>query len=105
MFAVILSGGKQYRVSEGDTIKIEKLETSEGATVEFDKVLLIADEDGANFQIGTPYLEDKKVSAEVLQQGRGDKVKIVKFRRRKHHMKQAGHRQDFTKVKITKISS
>ncbi len=103
MYAVIQTGGKQYRVEQGTTLKIEKLELGAGDSVEFDKVLMVQSEDGT--KIGQPYLESGKVTAEVVSQGRHDKVKIIKFKRRKHHMKQMGHRQYFTEVQITGISA
>ena len=103
MYAVIETGGKQYKVSEGQRIKIEKLPVEAGASVDFDKVLLVAD--GENIQIGSPYLKSGKVSATVLEQGRHKKVHIIKFKRRKHHMKQMGHRQDYVEVKITGINA
>ncbi|MGF1755795.1 50S ribosomal protein L21 [Vibrio makurazakiensis] len=103
MYAVFQSGGKQHRVSEGQTLRLEKLDVETGATVEFDKVLLIAN--GEEIAVGAPLVEGGKVTAEVVQHGRGDKVKIVKFRRRKHSRKQAGHRQWFTEVKITGINA
>jgi large subunit ribosomal protein L21 len=103
MYAVIQSGGKQHRVSEGQVVKLEKIETETGATIDFDKVLMVAD--GENVNVGAPYVKGAKVSAEVVAHGRGKKVKIIKFKRRKHHMKQMGHRQWFTEVKITGISA
>ncbi|WP_027707083.1 50S ribosomal protein L21 [Zooshikella ganghwensis] len=103
MYAVIVSGGKQYKVAEGDTLKLEKLEVATGEAVEFDKVLLVAN--GEEIKIGAPQVEGAKVSAEVVAHGRGKKVQIVKFRRRKHHRKQMGHRQWYTQVKITGISA
>ncbi|MGL6261402.1 50S ribosomal protein L21 [Vibrio sp. WXL103] len=103
MYAVFQSGGKQHRVSEGQTLRLEKLDVETGATVEFDKVLLVAN--GEDITVGAPLVEGGKVVAEVVQHGRGDKVKIVKFRRRKHSRKQAGHRQWFTEVKITGINA
>ena len=102
MYAVFQSGGKQHRVTEGQTVRLEKLELEVGASVEFDNVLMIAD--GENVNVGAPYISGGKVTAEVVAQGRGDKVKIVKFRRRKHSRKQQGHRQWFTEVKITGIN-
>jgi len=102
MYAVIESGGKQHRVSEGEVLKLEKIEASTGDTVNFDKVLMVGE--GADVKIGTPYVEGN-VTAEVISHGRGDKVTIIKFQRRKHHKKQMGHRQWFTEVKITGISS
>ncbi|MGI0117267.1 50S ribosomal protein L21 [Zooshikella sp. RANM57] len=103
MYAVIISGGKQYKVAEGDTLKLEKLEVATGDAVEFDKVLLVAN--GEEIKIGAPQVEGAKVSAEVVAHGRGKKVQIVKFRRRKHHRKQMGHRQWYTQVKITGINA
>ncbi|WP_286271331.1 50S ribosomal protein L21 [Thalassotalea hakodatensis] len=102
MYAVFQSGGKQHRVSEGQTVRLEKLELEVGASVDFDNVLMIAD--GENVNVGAPYISGGKVTAEVVSQGRGDKVKIVKFKRRKHSRKQQGHRQWFTEVKITGIN-
>jgi len=103
MFAVIVSGGKQYRVQEGQTLKLEKLAVEAGSSVDFDRVLLVSNGDDVN--VGAPVVEGAKVSAEVVSHGRGDKVKIIKFRRRKHHMKRQGHRQWYTEVKITGISA
>ncbi|MBY7668576.1 50S ribosomal protein L21 [Vibrio anguillarum] len=103
MYAVFQSGGKQHRVSEGQTLRLEKLDVETGATVEFDKVLLVAN--GERITVGAPLVEGGKITAEVVQHGRGDKVKIVKFRRRKHSRKQQGHRQWFTEVKITGINA
>jgi len=103
MYAVIVSGGKQHRVSEGETLKVEKLVAEAGSTVEFDQVLLVAN--GEEVKIGAPVVDGAKVSAEVVAHGRGKKVRIIKFRRRKHHMKQMGHRQWFTEIKITGISA
>lgn len=102
MYAVIESGGKQHRVQEGETLKLEKIELAPGETISFDKVLMVGE--GESVKIGAPYVDGGKVTAEVISQGRHAKVKIVKFRRRKHSMKQAGHRQWFTEVKITGIS-
>ncbi|HEY5717900.1 MAG TPA: 50S ribosomal protein L21 [Motiliproteus sp.] len=103
MYAVIVSGGKQHRVSEGETLKIEKLAVEAGSSVEFDKVLLVAN--GEEIKIGAPVVDGAKVVAEVVSHGRGKKVRIMKFKRRKHHMKQMGHRQWFTEIKITGISA
>jgi large subunit ribosomal protein L21 len=101
MFAVIVSGGKQYRVQEGQTLKLEKLSAEAGSNVEFDRVLLVGN--GDDVKVGAPVVEGAKVAAEVVSHGRGEKVNIIKFRRRKHHMKRQGHRQWFTEVKITGI--
>lgn len=103
MYAVIVSGGKQYRVSEGDKLKLEKIEAETGASIDFDKVLLVVD--GEKVNVGAPEVKGAKVTAEVVSHGRHKKVKILKFKRRKHHMKQMGHRQWFTEVKITGISA
>ncbi|WP_177419252.1 50S ribosomal protein L21 [endosymbiont of Lamellibrachia barhami] len=103
MYAVIQTGGKQYRVSEGDTVKVEKLDVEEGASVELDKVLMVAD--GEDIKVGTPYVDGGKVTATVKSHGRGKKVKIIKFRRRKHHMKRQGHRQWYTELQVTGISA
>ena len=103
MYAVIQTGGKQYRVEEGTYLKIEKLELGVGDSVEFDKVLLIQSDDAV--KVGLPFIEGGKVTATVLSQGRHDKVRIIKFRRRKHHMKKMGHRQYYTEVQITGISA
>jgi large subunit ribosomal protein L21 len=103
MYAVIVSGGKQYRVAEGHTLKVEKLVAEEGTSFELDKVLMVVN--GDDIKIGTPVVEGAKVSAEVVAHGRGKKVRIIKFKRRKHHMKQMGHRQWFTEIKITGISA
>ena len=102
MYAIFESGGKQHRVVVGETLKLEKIEFATGATVEFNKVSLVAN--GADIKIGAPVVEGATVSAEVVSHGRADKVKIIKFRRRKHHMKRQGHRQWFTEVKITAIN-
>ena len=103
MYAVIVSGGKQHRVIEGETLKLEKLEAATGDTVEFDQVLMVGG--GDDVKIGTPVVEGGKVTAEVVAHGRHKKVKIVKFNRRKHYRKETGHRQWFTEVKITGISA
>lgn len=102
MYAVFESGGKQHRVVEGETLKLEKIEVATGGTIEFDTVMLIAD--GDKISLGAPVLKGAKVTAEVVSHGRGDKVTIIKFRRRKHSMKRQGHRQWYTEVKITGIN-
>ena len=103
MYAVFKTGGKQYRVSEGDVLRVERLDAEEGATIDFEEVLLVSDGDAT--RVGTPYLSGGKVSATVTAHGRGDKILIVHFRRRKHHRKQMGHRQSYTELKITGISA
>jgi large subunit ribosomal protein L21 len=102
MYAVIESGGKQHRVEPGEVLRLEKLDASEGETVNFDKVMMIGE--GENIQIGTPFVDGGAVTAEVVSHGRGDTITIIKMRRRKHYRRQAGHRQSFTEVKIKEIS-
>ena len=102
MYAVIKTGGKQYKVVEGQLLRIESLEEEVGASISFDKVLMIAD--GEAVTLGTPCVEGKVVAAEVVSHGRGDKIRIVKHRRRKHYHKEQGHRQNYTAVRITSIS-
>ncbi|MFM1884973.1 MAG: ribosomal protein [Pseudomonadota bacterium] len=102
MYAVIATGGKQYRVEKGASLRVELLDAEPGATVSFDQVLLIAD--GATVKIGTPLLQGSMVSATVEKHGQGDKVPVVKFRRRKHYLRRKNHRQQYTLVKITDIA-
>ncbi|MCO6546751.1 MAG: 50S ribosomal protein L21 [Gilliamella sp.] len=102
MYAVFQSGGKQHRVSEGQVVRLEKIEVETGAEIVFDKVLMVAN--GEDIKVGAPFVEGATIKAEIVEHGRGDKVKIVKFRRRKHYRKQQGHRQWFTDVKITAIA-
>ena len=101
MYAVIVSGGKQHRVEEGEILRLEKIEAETGATISFDQVLMVAN--GEDVKIGTPVVGGATVEAEVVAHGRGEKVTIIKFRRRKHSMKRQGHRQWYTEVKITGI--
>jgi large subunit ribosomal protein L21 len=103
MYAVIATGGKQYRVAEGDVVRIEKLAAELGATVEFDEVLLVGS--GADVKIGAPLVAGSKVSGVVHKHGKGEKKAIVKFRRRKHYLRQGTHRQFYTDVKITGIQA
>jgi large subunit ribosomal protein L21 len=102
MYAVIATGGKQYRVTKDGVLRVEKLDAEPGATVEFGEVLLVGE--GANVKIGAPLLSGGKVLATVVRHGKGPKVSIVKFRRRKHYLRQKNHRQAFTEVKVTDIS-
>jgi large subunit ribosomal protein L21 len=102
MYAVIATGGKQYRVENGTVLQIEKLDVEPGATVEFGEVLLIGDGDKIN--VGSPLIKGGKVSATVEKHGKGEKKVIVKFRRRKHYLRQGTHRQHYTQVKITGIT-
>jgi large subunit ribosomal protein L21 len=101
MFAVIQTGGKQYRVNEGSVLRIEKLPADAGATVEFGDILVVGE--GANVKIGKPMVSGAKVTATVQSHGKADKVRIVKFRRRKHYLRQGTHRQPYTEIKVTAI--
>lgn len=103
MYAVISTGGKQYKLAQGDVCRIEKLDLEEGASVELDKVLMIAD--GDNINIGTPFVDGGKVTATIKAHGRAKKVEIMKFKRRKHHQKRTGHRQYYTEIEVTGISA
>ncbi len=103
MYAVIQTGGKQYRVSEGDLVRVESLPAEAGSSVELEKVLMVGE--GENVTIGAPYVAGGKVTATVRAHGRGEKIKIVKFRRRKHYRKTQGHRQNYTELHITGISA
>ncbi|MDI1351218.1 MAG: 50S ribosomal protein L21 [bacterium] len=102
MYAVIKTGGKQYTVKEGDVLKIEMLPDDAGNLIQFSEVLMLAD--GETITCGTPFIANAFVTAEVMDHGRHKKIKIIKFRRRKHHRKQMGHRQYYSQVKITAIS-
>ncbi len=101
MFAVIETGGKQYKVAQGQKLKIEKLETEAGSAVSFDKVLLKGE--GENVTVGAPYINGAKVEAKVVQQGRADKVIVFKYHSKTRYRKKKGHRQPFTEVEITSI--
>lgn len=107
MYAIIEDSGGQIKVSEGDTIKVAKRELAEDAsTLVFDRVLLVGDESGeTEAKIGQPLLAGAKVTADILEQGRSEKVEVVKFKRRKNYHRQKGHRQDYIKVKITGIEA
>jgi large subunit ribosomal protein L21 len=101
MYAVIKTGGKQYRVAPGQVLHVEKINAAEGDAVQLDEVLMIAD--GDDIRVGAPNIEGGRVEARVRSQGRRRKVEIMKFRRRKHHQKQMGHRQAYTELEITGI--
>lgn len=101
MYAVIESGGKQYRVIEGQQLKLEKLSLNIGEQVMFNKVLMISDDSGLKF--GSPYVSGAEVNATVLEQGRHDKIRIIKHRRRKHSHRETGHRQYYTKIQVMTI--
>lgn len=100
--AIIETGGKQYRVKENETIKVEKLPVNDGDTYTFDKVLMVSNEDGSDAKVGTPYV-DVKVEAKVMHQGRAKKVNVVKYKPKIRYKKVTGHRQHFTQLQITKI--
>ncbi len=100
MYAVLVTGGKQYRVMTGETIRVEKLTTEAGQEIKFDQILMLGDGDGV--KLGDA-LKGATVTAKVKSHGRADKVRIIKFRRRKHHKKQMGHRQHYTEIEITGI--
>lgn len=102
MYAVIKTGGKQYRVKEGDVLKLEQLTAEVGSSIDFTDVLMITD--GDKTTCGTPFVSKAVVTADIIEHGRHKKIRIIKFRRRKHHMKRMGHRQNYTQVKITAIS-
>jgi len=103
MYAVIKTGGKQYKVSKGATLKVETIAADEGAKVVLDQVLMVVD--GDEVKVGSPLVKGGKVTATVKSHGRGKKIEIIKFRRRKHHRKQMGHRQNYTELEITGIKA
>ena len=103
MYAIIETGGKQYKVNEGDIIFVEKLEASEGDTVVFDRVMALST--GENFVVGAPTVEGAKVEANVVKNGKCKKIYILKYKSKKNEKKKMGHRQPYTKVQITKIEA
>jgi large subunit ribosomal protein L21 len=103
MYAVIKAGGKQYRVASGEKLKIEQIAADVGAEIVLDQVLMVAD--GEAVTLGTPLLAGARVKAKVVAQGRGDKVRIFKMRRRKHYRKSQGHRQNYTEIEILGIAA
>ena len=103
MYAVIVTGGKQYKVSEGDTLFVEKIDVEEGAAVTFDQVLMTAD--GENVTVGAPTVEGATVEAKVVKNGKAKKIYVFKMKRKKNERKKKGHRQPYTKVEITKINA
>lgn len=103
MFAVVKTGGKQYRVAEGQILRIEKIEANEGDTIQLSDVLMLGN--GESVTIGSPLIEGASVSAEVRSQARTRKIDIIKFRRRKHYRKHQGHRQHFTEIQIISIKA
>jgi len=102
MYAVIKTGGKQYKVAEGDLLKIEKLEGAVGDSVEFSEVLLVG---GDDVKVGTPLVDKAKVKAQIVEQGKDKKILVFHMKRRKTHRKMNGHRQPITRVKITGIEA
>ena len=103
MYAVIETGGKQYRVKEGDSLRVEQLDVEEGAEIELDRVLLVGD--GDRVVIGRPLVENGRVAATVKAHGRTKKIKVVKFKRRKNYLRRHGHRQRFTELEIQSITA
>ena len=103
MFAVIESGGKQHTVTEGESLKVELLSMEEGSTIEFDKVLMISN--GADSKIGSPNVENAKVTAKLVANGKHDKIRVFKMKRRKDYRRTYGHRQNFSEIKIESIST
>lgn len=103
MYAVIKTGGKQYRVSEGDRLKVESLTAEAGSDIALDQVLMVGS--GDSVTVGAPLVANASVSARVLEHGRGKKVRIIKFKRRKHYRRQMGHRQNYTELQITGINA
>lgn len=103
MLAVIKTGGKQYCVSAGDILKIEKIEGAVGAKVGFDEVLMLADENSGQVEVGQPFLPNRKVEAEIVEQGRGEKVIVMKFKSKVRYKRKKGHRQAFTKIRVSKV--
>ena len=102
MFAVFESGGKQHRVSEGEVVRLERLPTGVGESVAFDRVLMVARAD--DVAVGTPYVDGVSVTGEVVAQGRGRKIRVIKFKRRKNYLRRSGHRQHYTDVRITGVT-
>lgn len=103
MYAVIVTGGKQYKVSEGDVLFVEKLDAEEGASVTFDNVLMTGD--GENVKVGAPAVDGASVEAKVVKNGKSKKIYVFKMKRKKNYRRKKGHRQPFTKVEITKINA
>ena len=102
MFAIFVTGGKQYKVAEGDVIFVEKLGLAEGEKVTFDKVLCV---NGETLSVGTPYVEGATVVASVLKNGKSKKIDVIKYKSKKNEKKKIGHRQDYTKIQIEKIEA
>lgn len=103
MYAVVVTGGKQYKVAEGDVIFVEKIGAEEGTEISFDQVILVGDENGV--KVGTPVVEGAKVTAKVLREGKGKKIYVMTYKPKKNEKRKLGHRQPYTKVEITKIEA
>jgi len=103
ILAVIKTGGKQYKVSEGDIIKIEKIKGEKGTKVKFDKVLMVSDNDGKKLELGNPIVKGKKIEAEILEQGKARKVTVSKYKAKTRYRVKRGHRQPYTKIKIGRV--
>lgn len=103
MFAVIETGGKQYLIETGTLVKIEKLDVEAGKEVVFDKILLLANDEGTQVKIGTPYIEGASIAADVEAQGRSKKIRVVKFKNKVRYKRVQGHRQNFTKIKVKEV--
>lgn len=103
MYAVVASGGKQYKVEEGEILRVEKLPGEVGAAVLFDRVLLFSD--GQNVSVGKPYLENAKVQGRIMEQGKGEKVLVFKYKRRKRYRRKQGHRQSYTAIRVDQIQA
>ena len=104
MYAVIKTGGKQFKVSEGDFLRVEKLDAEAGQTITFEEVLLVSDGNG-NLKVGSPMVQNAKVEAQVIEQGKAKKIIVFKYKKRKNYRKKQGHRQPYTQIKITKIEA
>ena len=102
--AVIKTGGKQYKVKQGDKIKVEKIDKEQGKKINLEEVLLISDEKAENFKIGDPFIKGAKVETEILEQARKKKIEVVKYKAKTRYKKTLGHKQHYTKLKITKIA-
>lgn len=103
MYAIIHNGGKQYKITSGQKIRLARMQHAPGSEIKLDRVMMLIDQDKENTVTGKPYIEGASADAKIIQHGRDKKIRIIKFRRRKHHMKRMGHRQDFTEVEITGI--
>lgn len=103
MIAVIKTGGKQYKIKEGDIVKVERLDADSNAEITFGHVLLLANDDGSSLSLGTPNLEGTEIRGTIIEQGKGKKISVIKFKRKVRYRRKKGHRQSYTKVKIGNI--